>query len=138
MSEIPLHTFGRSRQARAGYTPLSDGEPGEQVRDGSSDRMRAGVRAAASASANRKGKQRERYSDDPEEEATLLGDASHEDGNYGDDEPEESRREPSAQVCVPLMPVVSPAGDSAGLKAWLWLNRTKYPEVHPVTEGSFK
>ena len=66
--------------------------------------MRAGVRAAASASINRKGKQRERYADDPEEEATLLGDASHEDGEYEHDEQEQEgvRREPSAQVCVSL------------------------------------
>ncbi|RPD63418.1 aminophospholipid-transporting P-type ATPase [Lentinus tigrinus ALCF2SS1-6] len=100
MSDIPLHTFGRSRQARAGYTPLSNGEPSEQVRDGTASNMRAAVRAAASsASMNRKGKQRQ-YSDDPEEEATLLGDASHEGGEYRDDEQEEARREPSAQRSI--------------------------------------
>ncbi|KAI0702811.1 aminophospholipid-transporting P-type ATPase [Cerioporus squamosus] len=96
MSDIPLHTFGRSKHSRAGYTPLSDSEPGDQARENTSNKMRAGVRAAASASVSRKGKQRERYSDDPEEEATLLGDASHEDGDYREDEPEEERRRESS------------------------------------------
>ncbi|KAI9058692.1 aminophospholipid-transporting P-type ATPase [Trametes sanguinea] len=94
MSEIPLHTFGRSRKSRAGYTPLHNGEPGDEE-DG--DNMRAGVRAAvASSSVNRKGKRRERYADEPEEEATLLGDASHEDGEFREDEPQTTRRAPSS------------------------------------------
>lgn len=103
MSEIPLNTFGRSRKSRrAGYTPLHSGEPED-------DEMRAGVRAAASsASVNRKGKrrERERYADDPEEETTLLGDASHEDeeGAFRDDEHEEPRRAPSSQVCIYAIP----------------------------------
>ncbi len=101
MSDIPLHTFGRSKQSKAGYTPLSNGEPGDDTRESTAGKMRAGIRAAASsASAIRKGKQRERYSDDPDEEATLLGDASHEDGDYRDAEPTEQRREPSAQVRI--------------------------------------
>ena len=29
MSEIPLHTFGRNRKSRSGYTPLQNGEPGD-------------------------------------------------------------------------------------------------------------
>ncbi len=98
MSEIPLHTFGRSRKARAGYTPLHNGEPGDEDYENSSSNMRASLGAAAAgASNNRKGKRRERYADDPDEEVTLLGDASREDGGYLDGEPEE-RREPSAQV----------------------------------------
>ncbi|KAI0369507.1 protein transporter [Pilatotrama ljubarskyi] len=97
MSEIPLHTFGRSRKSRAGYTQLHNGEPGDEE-DGN---MRAGVRAAASsASVNRKGKRRERYADDPEEEATLLGDASHEEGAFRNDEPEEPRRDSSSQRSI--------------------------------------
>ena len=53
--------------------------------------MQAAVRAAVttSGSVSRKGKRRERYADDPEEEETLLGDASHEDGEFRDDEREE-------------------------------------------------
>ncbi|KAI8996275.1 protein transporter [Trametes punicea] len=94
MSEIPLHTFGRTRKSRAGYTPLHNGEP-EDEQNGN---MRAGVRAVAAAtSANRKGKRMERYADDPEEEATLLGDASQEEGAFRDDEQQETRREPSSQ-----------------------------------------
>ncbi|KAI0354190.1 protein transporter [Trametes cingulata] len=97
MSEIPLHTFGRSRKSRAGYTQLHNGEPGDEE-DGN---MRAGVRAAAtSASVSRKGKRRERYADDPEEEATLLGDASHEEGAFRHDEPQEPRRESSSQRSI--------------------------------------
>ena len=105
MSEIPLHTFGRSRKARAGYTQLHSDEPGD---DGQDENMRAGVRAAAaSASVNRKGKRRERYADDPEEEATLLGDASHEEEAFREDEQPQPRREPSSQVmslCAPSEP----------------------------------
>ncbi|KAH9886694.1 aminophospholipid-transporting P-type ATPase [Cubamyces lactineus] len=98
MSEIPLHTFGRSRKARAGYTQLHSDEPGD---DGQDENMRAGVRAAAaSASANRKGKRRERYADNPEEEATLLGDASHEEEAFREDEQPQSRREPSSQRSI--------------------------------------
>ncbi|KAI0331410.1 protein transporter [Cubamyces sp. BRFM 1775] len=100
MSEIPLHTFGRSRKARAGYTQLHSDEPGEDEQD---ENMRAGVRAAAaSASANRKGKRRERYADDPEEEATLLGDTAHEEEAFRDreDEQPQSRREISSQRSI--------------------------------------
>ncbi|CDO76004.1 hypothetical protein BN946_scf184780.g11 [Trametes cinnabarina] len=98
MSEIPLHTFGRSRKSRAGYTPLHNGEPGDEEDSGN---MRAGVRAAAaSSSVNRKGKRRERYADEPEEEATLLGDASHEEGEFREDEPQSTRREPSTSRSI--------------------------------------
>ncbi|TBU21618.1 aminophospholipid-transporting P-type ATPase [Dichomitus squalens] len=107
MSEIPLHTFGRTRKSRAGYTPLHNGEPSDEVHgngtnglgpDNSNGRtMHEVVRAAvaSSGSVNRKGQRRERYADDPEEEETLLGDASHEDGGFRNDEPEEQIRETS-------------------------------------------
>ncbi len=111
MSEIPLHTFGRSRKSRAGYTPLHNGEPGEEDQgtsnrgnnsDGSSKSnlrtMHAAVRAAVTSSTSlRKGKQRERYADDPGEEETLLGSAALSDSGFRDDGPEEERRE-SSQV----------------------------------------
>ncbi|KAI0758873.1 aminophospholipid-transporting P-type ATPase [Fomes fomentarius] len=100
MSEIPLHTFGRSRKARAGYTPLHNGEPGDEDYEDNSSNMRASLGAAAAGASNtRKGKRRERYADDPDEEVTLLGDASREDGGYLDGGPEE-RREPSAQRSI--------------------------------------
>ena len=105
MSEIPLHTFGRNRKSRAGYTPLQNGEPGDDDHNDDHDQvssnrtMRAGIRAAAtSSSVNRKGKRRERYADDPDEEATLLGDAVHEEGEFRDDEPQEPPRDSSSEV----------------------------------------
>ena len=108
MSEIPLHTFGRSRKSRAGYTPLRSGEPSDEDHNNASRgsngtgsgksnirTMHAAVRGVvASSSTLRKGKQRERYEDDPEEEETLLGSAARSDGGFRDDEPEEGRREP--------------------------------------------
>ncbi|KAI0830346.1 protein transporter [Trametes gibbosa] len=102
MSEIALNTFGRSRKSRrAGYTPLHNGELGDEE----DSEMHASVRAPAAASyisANRKGKRRERdrghYADDPEEEVTLLGDALHEDDDaFRDGVHEEPRRETSSQ-----------------------------------------
>ena len=111
MSEIPLHTFGRTRKSRAGYTPLHNGDPGDDVHGNGTNglassnndgrNMQSAVRAAVttSGSVSRKGKRRERYADDPEEEETLLGDASHEDSEFRDDEREEQRREAS-QVCT--------------------------------------
>ncbi|KAI1787404.1 aminophospholipid-transporting P-type ATPase [Ganoderma leucocontextum] len=101
MSEIPLHTFGRSRKSRAGYTPLHNGEPGDEdhsnaIGSSNSSRptMHATVRAAVTSSgAMRKGKQRERYADDPEEEETLLGSAARADAGFRDDEPEDGRRQ---------------------------------------------
>ena len=99
MSEIPLHTFGRSRKSRAGYTPLHNGEPGERIPNPTE--MRAGIPAAASASSlNRKGKRRERYVGDLEEEATLLGDDSREDDEYLDDQVEQRTRDSSSQVSL--------------------------------------
>ncbi|KAI0744486.1 aminophospholipid-transporting P-type ATPase [Earliella scabrosa] len=103
MSEIPLHTFGRNRKSRAGYTPLQNGEPGDDDHDqvSSNRTMRAGIRAAAtSSSVNRKGKRRERYADDPDEEATLLGDAAHEEGEFRDDEPQEPPRDSSSERSI--------------------------------------
>ncbi|KAI0651082.1 aminophospholipid-transporting P-type ATPase [Trametes meyenii] len=93
MSDIPLHAFGRSKKARAGYTPLHNGEPSDEENTS----MRAAV---ASAAMNRKGKRRERYADDPEEEATLLGDSSREESAFRDDEREETRRETSSQRSI--------------------------------------
>lgn len=105
MSEIPLHTFGRSRKSRAGYTPLHNGDEdhsnanrGTNSTSSSKSNLRtmhAAVRAAVTSSGTlRKGKQRERYADDPEEEETLLGSAARSDSGFRDDEPEEGRREP--------------------------------------------
>ena len=105
MSEIPLHSLRQSRHARAGYTPLHNGDPGDNDdRDNGHQRetpaMRAAVRAAAaSSSVNRKGKRRERYAVDAEEEETLLGGAVHEDGDFQDDGREaQAARDSSSSV----------------------------------------
>ncbi|KAI0742965.1 protein transporter [Daedaleopsis nitida] len=105
MSEIPLNTFGRSRKSKAGYTPLHNGEPGDRDHDhdhGNGSNMRVGIRAAAasSSSVNRKGKRRERYADEPDEEETLLGDASQDDGGFRYDEQGDQRRESSSQRSI--------------------------------------
>ena len=78
MSEIPLHAFGRSRKNRAGYTALPEDEhsSGSSQANGT---MPSAVRTAAAATARaaRQGRQTAHYQDDPDEEATLLGDVSH-------------------------------------------------------------
>ncbi|KAH7911255.1 hypothetical protein BJ138DRAFT_1006942 [Hygrophoropsis aurantiaca] len=83
MSDIPLHSIGRIGKSRARYAPLSDGDPDETPSDDKNTIMQGGVKAAAAAVSTRrngkglltkgKGKQRERYTDDSDEEATLLG-----------------------------------------------------------------
>lgn len=69
MSEIPLHTFGRHRRPRTGYTALEGEDLPESSQNTRSMPMSVGI-AAASAS---QGRRTERYSGDDEEEATLLG-----------------------------------------------------------------
>ena len=77
MSDIPLQTFRRSRAK--GYTRLNDREHHLEPQAGSGSSMpRTTVSAAISSSSERrlsllKGKRKERYSDDPEEQANLLG-----------------------------------------------------------------
>ncbi|KAI0920746.1 hypothetical protein AcV5_010413 [Taiwanofungus camphoratus] len=101
MSEIPLHSLGRTRKSRAGYAPLHNVERNADDEQ-DSEAMPLTTMAAASVltRAQRKGKRRERYSTEhPEEEVTLLRD-EQEDG-YPDDGAEEVRRpkraEPSLQ-----------------------------------------
>ncbi|KAJ8519306.1 hypothetical protein ONZ45_g3743 [Pleurotus djamor] len=77
MTEIPLHSI---RKNRSGYTRLNgqdDNDDDNEAHDTNQrgSQMRAGLRAAATGSSRRvgKGKGKQKYSDDPEEEATLLG-----------------------------------------------------------------
>ena len=80
MSEFPLHTFGRGRKSRSGYTPLHNGEL-TPVESPASEDMPIAARAAASSRVlNKKGKRRDRdrYEDDPEESVNLLGDEHRE------------------------------------------------------------
>ena len=71
MSDIPLHTFGRYRKSRAGYSalPEDDEHPGNDQADRS---MPISVRVAA-ASARKAKRNVGQYEGDAEEEATLLG-----------------------------------------------------------------
>lgn len=97
MSDIPLHSFRRSRKQRSDYIPLNTNEDddGDEESDGTdhnsttSNSMPSAVSraAVASVSANRnqkntdsrwKGKRRQRYADDPEEHVNLLGDDAEE------------------------------------------------------------
>ena len=84
MSDIPLRTFGRSSRNRSGYTPLRtehddyDASRNENGSGNSQHNMPAQTtitNAAASAASHRwKGKKKQTYQDDPEEQEGLLGD----------------------------------------------------------------
>ncbi len=93
MSDIPLRSFGRTSKSRTGYSALS-GEVQSESGQGSMT-MNSRV-AAASARTTRQGKRRERYEDDPEEEATLLGEELR-DGESRDLE-DEAHEETASQV----------------------------------------
>lgn len=100
-SEIPLQKFGRTRNSRAGYAPLHNGERGEH--DQRAADMPVSVRAAASTSSvsrmgRWRGRERERYADDPDEEATLLGDVPEDAEGFGETPQEAVRRDSSSQV----------------------------------------
>ena len=86
MSDIPLRTFGRSRNSRSGYTPLNTeqdeyGASGDGVNSNNQQTMplQANVTMAAVSGAQqnhqrRKGKKKQTYQDDPEEHEGLLAD----------------------------------------------------------------
>ena len=96
MSDIPLRTFGRSRNSRSGYAPLNT-EQDEYEADGNGSVSRnnhqtmplqATATKAAVSAANQnhkrsKGKNKQVYQDDPEEHEGLLGD--DEDHDSGDE-----------------------------------------------------
>ncbi|KAF8841070.1 phospholipid-translocating P-type ATPase [Paxillus ammoniavirescens] len=86
--DIPLHTIARKSRSRARYAPLGPHDnPNQQQGDGnaaegkgmhtgvlrSTAAVRATTRNLANARTKSKGKQRERYADESDEEATLLG-----------------------------------------------------------------
>ncbi|KAA1475730.1 phospholipid-translocating P-type ATPase [Dentipellis sp. KUC8613] len=94
MSDIRLHKLGQLRNARAGYARINDSE---QDDGGTSTPMPPVANVAASVSSRknyRKGKRRETYDVEPDEEATLLG-GGEQDGEYPIPEQERERREPS-------------------------------------------
>lgn len=103
MSDIPLRTIRRNK-ARAGYAPLLDNAESETASPPQQTRsMRTSVTAAAFPGGSRKkdaGKNKDRYTDDPEEEAGLLDENGEEE--Y-DEEEHRLRREieaSSSQVCI--------------------------------------
>ncbi|KAL4246411.1 Phospholipid-transporting ATPase [Abortiporus biennis] len=101
MSEFPLHTFGRSRQTRAGYTALHNGEPaGDREPSNGNGTMPMSARIAASATTSRlkqKAKRKNRYGDGSEEAATLLGEGSRED-EYREEEDGELETDTRSQL----------------------------------------
>ena len=93
MSDIPLH-YILPNQSRTGYAPVSNDT--DNFNGNTGVNMRATIRAAVSSSNSArkqknvrvgKGRRQDRYTDDPEEEATLLGE-----GQDDDEYEEEDRR----------------------------------------------
>lgn len=68
MSDIPLHSIRRNK-ARANYIPINDSESSENM-----PILRTNTTIATTSSRQnlRAGKRKERYADDPEEQAGLL------------------------------------------------------------------
>ena len=87
MSDIPLRTFGRSRNPRSGYTPLNT-EQDEYNANGNNPQTmpsqatatNAAVSAARQNYQRWKGKKKQTYEDDPEEHEGLLEDDRSHDG----------------------------------------------------------
>ena len=87
MSDIPLRTFGRSRNHRSGYTPLNTEQDEYEVNGNNPQTMpsqatatNAAVSAARQNYQRWKGKKKQTYQDDPEEHEGLLEDGGGHDG----------------------------------------------------------
>jgi len=115
MSDIPLRTFGRSRNSRSGYAPLNterdeyDGNENERVDGNNHQSMplqttatKATVSAARHNHQRWKGKKRQSYQDDPEEQQGLLGDGEGHDSEEEVGRPGPARR--STQEVRPTPP----------------------------------
>jgi len=96
MSDIPLRTFGRSRNPRSGYAPLNteqdeyDADGNGRVNGNNHQTMPLQTivtKTAASAARQNhqrwKGKKKQTYQDDPEEHEGLLGDDQGHDSEDG-------------------------------------------------------
>ncbi|KAL0952707.1 hypothetical protein HGRIS_006943 [Hohenbuehelia grisea] len=85
MTDIPLNPLRRSRNFRAGYNSLADHDADDDTSASGSANMPASARATTSSSmrfntaGKGKGKRKDVYTDDPEEEATLLGEGMRDD-----------------------------------------------------------
>ena len=111
MSDIPLRTFGRSRNPRSGYAPLnteqdeygtggngSVGRNNHQTMPLQTTATKAAVSVANQNYKRWKGKKKQSYQDDPEEQEGLLGDGE---GRDSEDEVERAgpARIPTQEVC---------------------------------------
>jgi len=107
MSDIPLRTFGRSRNSRSGYAPLNteqdeyDGNANGRADGNNHQSMplqttatKATVSAARHNHQRWKGKKRQSYQDDPEEHEGLLGDDQGHDSEEEVGRPGPARRPP--------------------------------------------
>lgn len=98
MSEIPLHSIRRNK-ARAGYIPLNNDEESSS----NSPEMR---KAASSSSGPRRNlklggnRAKDRYVDDPEEAAGLLGSSYDTESGFDDESQLGSARPESAKPSV--------------------------------------
>lgn len=104
MSDIPLHSLRRPRKFKSGYTPLNteqdDGDEASELPPvTAASKMPSLVSRVAAVSASRKhentdsrwkGKGKQKYADDPEEQVNLLDDERDE-YNQGGEEGEDSR-----------------------------------------------
>lgn len=91
MSDIPLHSIRRNK-TRAGYAPIAEDTDSDIVPSSNdTPSMHPTVRAAATSSASRrqmdKSRRTDRYVDDPEEEAMLLGEEASDEETFDGEEP---------------------------------------------------
>jgi len=109
MSDIPLRTFGRSRNTKSGYAPLNTEQDEYDVNDNGSVNgnnrqpmpLQTVTKAAVSAANRRwKGKQKQSFQDDPEEHEGLLGD-----GEGRDSEDEVGRAGPARPSPQEVRPI---------------------------------
>ena len=105
MSDIPLRTFGRSRNTRSGYAPLNT-EQDEYDIDGNNHQtmpLQTVTKAAVSAAKQNhhrwKGKKKQSFQDDPEEQEGLLRDEVH------DSEDEVGRAGPARPPSQEVRPI---------------------------------
>jgi len=113
MSDIPLRTFGRSRNSRSGYAPLNTEQDGYDANGNVNENnqtmpVQTVVTKAAVANHNRKrwkGKKKQTYQDDPEEHEGLLGDDQDHDsedevGRAGPARPTAQEARPTSHIAL--------------------------------------
>ena len=90
MSDIPLRTLRKSRNSRSGYAPLNAGQDEYDANGSNHQAMplqttvtKVAVSVGRQNHQRWKGKKKQGYQDDPEEQEGLLGD---DEGHYSEDE----------------------------------------------------